>query len=83
MQDGCAALVDYRGHARAHADHVGRQPETAGDVLIDVAVRVDHPRQHQLARDIHHLSGGRWDDAVLDGGDSPIADGNVLDAVDA
>src|SRR5262249_32665844 len=45
---GGAALVDHGGDARANAYLVRVHPEVAGDVLVDMAVRVDHARDHEL-----------------------------------
>src|SRR5262249_35024034 len=45
---GGAALVDDGRDARANANLVRVHPEVAGDVLVDVAVRVDHAGDHEL-----------------------------------
>ena len=48
VKRGGAALVDDGGHARANANLVRVHPEVAGDVLVDVAVSVDHAGDHEL-----------------------------------
>jgi hypothetical protein len=40
-----------------HADHVGLEAESAGDVLVDVSVSVDEPRQDELIADVDDLAG--------------------------
>src|SRR5262245_59034600 len=45
---GGASLVDDGGNARANADLVRIHPEIAGDVLVDVGVRVDHAGRSEL-----------------------------------
>ena len=50
------ALVDQRRHARVDADHVGVEAEAAADVAIDVRVRVDHARQHELAAHVDRFA---------------------------
>jgi len=44
-----AALIDDRGHAGMHADHIGVEPETARHILVDVRMGVDQAWQHKLA----------------------------------
>ena len=80
---GGAALVDHRGDAGMHAHHVGIQAEAAGDVMIDVGVRVDHAGKHQPPTNVDGLLGGGRQDVFLHGGDLAVADGDVHHAVDA
>src|SRR5881628_2515878 len=54
---GGAALVDDGGDARANANLVRVHPEVAGDVLVDVAVRVDHAGDHELIPRVDRASG--------------------------
>src|SRR5438445_7572542 len=54
---GGAALVDDSGHAGANANLVRVHPEVAGDVLVDVAVRVDHAGDHELVPRVDRASG--------------------------
>src|SRR5881397_4349885 len=54
---GGAALVDDGGHARANANLVRVHPEVAGDVLVDVAVRVDHAGNHEPIPRVDRASG--------------------------
>ena len=78
-----AALVDQRGDAGAHADHVGVQAKAPGDILINVSVRVDQAGQHQLAGDVDHLARAGRQDRRFDCGDFAVADRNVANAIDA
>ena len=78
-----AALVDHRGDAGAHADHVRVQAEAAGDVLINVSMGVDQAGQDQLAGDVDHLARAGRKDRGFDGGDAAVADRNVANAVDS
>src|SRR5262249_61451396 len=55
---GGATLVDDGGDARANANLVRVHPEVAGDVLVDVAVRVDHARDHDLIPGVDGARGG-------------------------
>ena len=80
---GRAALIDQCRHAGLHAHHVGIHAEAAGDILIDMRMRIDQPRQHQLAGYIDHLSGAGRQDVGLHGRDLAIANGDVPDAIDA
>ncbi|MGC3988004.1 MAG: hypothetical protein QM777_26605 [Pseudorhodoferax sp.] len=79
------ALVDQRGHARAHAAQVGVHAEAARHALVDMAVGVDQARQHQLAAAVHALGVGRHrgTQVVADGGDAPVGHENVEYAVAA
>src|SRR5262249_49075280 len=54
---GGAALVDDGGDARANANFVRVHPEIAGDVLVDVGVRVDHAGNHQLISRVDRANG--------------------------
>ena len=57
------ALIDHRGDAGAHADHIGIQPELSGDMLVDVAMRVDHSGGDDAPGKVDHLArrlGGGW-----------------------
>src|SRR5204863_366812 len=54
---GGAALVDDGGHARANADLIRVHSEVPGDVLVDVAVRIDHAGDHELVPRIDRASG--------------------------
>ena len=78
-----AALVEERGDSGMHSDQVGVQPEAAGDVLEDMAVRVDQAGQHELAGNVRHLPGRRGNDVRSDGGNFSVFDGDVEGAVDA
>src|SRR5882757_10810255 len=80
---GRTALIDQGRHAGLHADHVRVHSEAAGDVLIDMRMRIDQPGQHQLAGDVDHLSGAGRQNVGLYGGDLAIADGDVPDPIDA
>ena len=70
-------MVNQRCDARVHADHIRVEPEGAGDVLIDVGVRVDHPWQHELARDVDDIGCCRAGNLCLHGCDAAIPDGDV------
>ena len=74
-------LVHDRGDTGSHAHHIGVQAEAAGDVLIDMGVRVDHPGSDDLARDIDHLLCGIRGQRRFDRRDATAADGNIRDAV--
>src|SRR5262245_49473066 len=54
---GGAALVDDGGHPRTDANLVRVHPEVARDVLVDVAVRVDHAGDHELVARVDRASG--------------------------
>src|SRR5215475_15994079 len=58
---GGAPLVDDGGDARANANLVRVHPEVAGDVLVDVAVRVDHAGDHELIPGVDGARGGTRD----------------------
>ena len=79
---GGAALVDHGGDAGMNAHHVGVQAEAAADILVDVGVGVDHPRQDQPAAHVDHFLGAGGQDVRLDGGDVAVADRHVHHAVD-
>src|SRR5262245_94804 len=53
---GGAALVHDGGHPRTNADLVRVHPEVAGDVLVDVAVRVDHAGDYELVPRVDRAS---------------------------
>ena len=79
---GRAALVDHRGDAGMHADHVRVHAEPPADVTVDVGVRVDHARKHQPSANVDDLLGAGRQDVLLHGGDLAVADGDVHHAVD-
>src|SRR4030095_177199 len=54
---GGAPLVDDGGDARANANLVRVHPEVAGDMLVDMAVRVDHAGDHKLVPRVDRASG--------------------------
>src|SRR5262245_50200406 len=58
---GGAALVDDGGHPRTNANLVRVHPEVAGDVLVDMTVRVDHAGDHELIPCVNRTSGGPRD----------------------
>ena len=76
-----AALVHHRGDAGPHAHHVGIQAEAAGDVLIDVGVRVDHAGGDDLPADIDHLLRVVRGKRRFDRRDATVADADIGDAV--
>ena len=53
--------VDDGGHPRANANLVRVHPEIAGDVLVDVGVRIDHAGDHELIPRVDGASGGARD----------------------
>ena len=77
-----AALVDDRGHAGMHPDHVGVEPKTARHILVDMRMGVDQARQHKLARDVDDLVSGTRGNLVLDCGDHAVAHAYVPHAID-
>jgi hypothetical protein len=77
-----ATLVDDGGHARANADLVRVHAEVAGDVLVDVAVRIDHARDHELAPRVDRAS-GRARDPRRHLRNRSVFHGDVVDTVDA
>jgi hypothetical protein len=79
---GGAALVDDGGHARANADFVRVHPEVPGDVLVDVAVRIDHPGDHELLPRVQG-AGGRARDPRRHLRDRAALHGQVADTIDA
>jgi hypothetical protein len=80
---GGTSLIDDRGDAGMHPDHVGLEPEAARDVLVDVGMRIDHSGKHQLARDIDDCASRASENSIFDRRDGSVADADVLDAVDA
>ncbi len=80
---GRAALIDDRGDARVHADHVGIHAEPAGHILIDMPVRVDEARQNDLAFGVDHLFRRTRQDVFLHRGNAAAPDRDVHHAVDA
>ena len=77
------ALVDERGDAGTHADHVGVEAELAGDVFVDMGVGVDHAGGDDLAGEIDALARGGLRQVGRDGGDLAAGDGDVAAAVHA
>ncbi len=80
---GRTALVDDCRYARAHADHVGVQAEPAGHILVDMGMRVDEARQHELAGYVDRLRCAARKDRRPDCGDAAAANGDIADSVDA
>jgi hypothetical protein len=66
-----------------NTDHIGIHAEPAGDILIDMGVGVYQPRQYDLARDIDDFASAARQDVGLHDGDLAVADGDILQAVDA
>src|SRR5215475_15380814 len=58
---GGTALIDDGRHARTNANLIRVHPEVAGDVLVDVAMRVDHAGDHELIPRVDRASGGTRD----------------------
>ena len=80
---GRAALIDHRGHAGMHADHVGVEAEAARHILVDLPMGVDHAGNDELAGDVDDLRARAGDDMVGDSGDLAAANADILDPVDA
>jgi hypothetical protein len=80
---GRAALIDQRRDAGLDADHVCIHAEAAGDILIDMGMGIDQPGQHDFAGHIGDFSGACRQNIGLNGGNFAVADGDVLEAVDA
>ena len=80
---GGPALIDQRRDAGLDPDHVGIHAEAAGDILIDMGVGVDQPRQHDLAGHVDHFPCAARQDVGLHDGNLAVADGDILQAVDA
>src|SRR6266850_1698891 len=78
---GGAALVDDRGHTRANANLVRVHPEVAGDVLVDVAVRVDHAGDHEPVPRVDRAS-GRARDPRRHPRDRSVFYGDVVDTIE-
>src|SRR5262245_37442547 len=77
-----AALVDDGSHPRTNANLVRVHPEVAGDVLVDVAVRVDHAGDHEPVPRVDRAS-GRAHDPRRHLRNSSVFHGDVMDAIDA
>jgi len=78
---GGAALVDDGGHARANADLIRVHPEVPGDVLVDVAVRIDHAGDDETVPRVNR-AGGRARDPRRHLRNPAIFHGNVADTID-
>src|SRR5439155_19949743 len=74
-------LVHQRGDAGAHTNQIGVQTEAAGDVLVDVCVRVDHSGCDDLACDIQYLTCGIDWDHRFDCSNAVIANTDIGDTV--
>lgn len=75
------ALVDDRRDCRADPNHVGRQAEPAGDVLVDVRVRVDQAGGDDFSGRVEHLFRGGGGQVLLNRDDFSVSDGHVGHAV--
>ena len=76
-----AALIDERGHRRAHPHHVGRETELAGDVLVDMRVGIDQPWGDDEAGGVDDLARATGFKRGNDGSDPTLANADVADAV--
>ena len=64
-----------------HAHHVGVKAEPARNVFIDVGVRIDHSRGHDLARNIDRFPRRKFRQVGLDRRDFAADDTYIKPAV--
>ena len=77
-----AALIDHGRHAGPDPHQIGIHAERAGDMFVDVGVRVDHPGDHEPVTDVERLRSRALLDRGEHRGDLPVADADVEAAVD-
>ena len=74
-------LIDQRGNTGAHADHIRVQAKSAGDMLVNMGVRIDHSGGDNLTRDIQDFVRRLAGDRGFDRRDDAIPNADIGNAV--